>query len=75
MYDEFDTMLGNPPVGDVRAATGWFRIGHMGTTADSRYVLPTLVHLEMALSRAGHNVSLGDGVTAAERVFGQRTAS
>jgi len=53
MFDEFNIMLGNPPKADPRTATGWFRIGHMGNTARSEYILPTLSYVEIALRRAG----------------------
>jgi aspartate aminotransferase-like enzyme len=74
LYDEFDIMIGNPPVSDVETSTRWFRVGHMGTTASSKFVLPTLAHIEIALSRAGYRVDLGQGVGAAEKVFEAQTA-
>ena len=75
LYDEFDIMIGNPPISDVRTSTGWFRVGHMGTTASSKFVLPTLAHLELALSRAGYKVNYGQGVGAAEKIFEAQTAT
>ena len=69
MFDKFNVMLGNPPRADPRTATGWFRIGHMGNTARSEFVLPTLGYAERALRTAGLRVEPGAGVSAAQRVL------
>jgi len=69
MFDKFNIMLGNPPRADPRTATGWFRIGHMGNTARSEFVLPTLAYAERALRIAGLRVEPGVGVSAAQRVL------
>jgi aspartate aminotransferase-like enzyme len=67
MFDEYNIMLGNPPI--KGHFPGWFRIGHMGTTANIEYILPTLAYIEMALRKAGHSIEPGRGVAAAQRVF------
>jgi aspartate aminotransferase-like enzyme len=45
------------------------RIGHMGVTASPQCVLPTIAALEGALAEHGMKVTVGAGVTAAQRVF------
>jgi len=67
MFDEYNIMLGNPPI--KGHFPGWFRIGHMGTTANIEYILPTLAYIEMALRKAGHSIEPGRGVAAAQRVL------
>ena len=67
MFDEYNIMLGNPPI--KGHFPGWFRIGHMGTTANIEYILPTLAYIEMALRKAGHPIEPGRGVAAAQRVL------
>jgi aspartate aminotransferase-like enzyme len=67
MFDEYNIMIGNPPIeGDF---PGWFRIGHMGTTANIEYILPTLAYVEMALRKAGYPVEPGRGVAATQKVL------
>jgi aspartate aminotransferase-like enzyme len=69
MFDEFNIMLGNPPRADPRTATGWFRMGHMGNTARSEFVLPSLGYMERAMRKAGLRVELGNGTSAAQRIL------
>jgi aspartate aminotransferase-like enzyme len=47
------------------------RIGHLGYV-DENDVLATVGALERTLRELGHDVSLGQGVTAAQRVFAER---
>lgn len=67
MFDEYNIMLGNPPI--KGHFPGWFRIGHMGTTANIEYILPTLAYIEMALRKAGHPIDPGRGVATAQKVL------
>lgn len=49
-------------VGEMRGKV--VRVGHMGMTASSRYVLPTISALEMALARLGYPARSGSGEKA-----------
>jgi len=67
MYDDYNVMIGNPPV--EGHYPGWFRIGHMGTTANIDYVIPTLAYVEMSLAKAGLPIEPGRGLAGAQRVL------
>jgi len=54
-------------MGELSGAT--MRVGHMGNTATSSCVLPTLIALEHVLRELGHEIKVGAGVEAASRVF------
>ena len=53
------------------ALAAGFRIGNMGFVADPKYIIPTIAALEQTLASLGHQVELGAGVRAAERVFAE----
>jgi len=68
MKDEHDTIM----AGGVGPTEGKIlRVGHMGTTASPRYVLPTISALEISLRKLGHPLQLDSGVAAAQRILGQ----
>ena len=51
------------------ALAAGFRIGNMGLVADPRYVIPTIAALEETMATLGHEVEMGAGVRAAQKVF------
>ena len=55
--------------GIAKVAGKVIRIGHMGNTAQPKYVLPALAALELTLQEIGEDLKPGSGVAAATEVF------
>jgi len=67
LYNKYNLMIGHSPP----QFTGYFRIAHMGNTASSQYILPTLSYVEKALIETGYKLSPGASLEAAQKVLAQ----
>ena len=66
--DDFDILLSGG-LGETKDSV--IRIGHMGTTAQSKYILPTLKALERTLSELGFSVEEGRAQKTFKRIIAQ----
>jgi len=71
LYSRFGIMIGNPPVQWEAwpVFRGYFRIGHMGRTANADHVFTTLSAAEMSLKAISYPIEHGVMVRAAEEIL------
>ena len=67
--DDFDILLSGG-LGETKNSV--IRIGHMGMTAQSKYILPTLKAIELTLSELGFAVEEGRAQETFKRILAQR---
>ena len=66
MRERYGVLIGT---GLDKLRTSTLRIGTMGITASTQYILPALSALELALRDLGHKAESGAGVAAAQAAF------
>ena len=69
LYNDYNIMIGNPPIQQPIPGKTIFRIGHMGSTAQPSVVLMALSYVERALKRVGYETKAAAGVAAAQEIF------
>lgn len=72
LYNKYNIMIGNPPIkGEFlkKETEGFFRVGHMGTTAHSIYILYTLSCIEKALKEVSYPFDEGASLKAAQTLL------
>ncbi len=69
LYNDYNIMIGNPPIQQPIPGKTIFRVGHMGSTAQPDVALMALSCIERALIRVGYKVKAGAGVAAAQEIF------